>query len=59
MAQGRVLSGKTLILHPKGVEILASEEKCRFSILYVLIVPQFIMAGIAVIIISGDNDLSF
>ena len=57
--QGRVMFGKTLMLHPKGVEILASKEKSGISVFYTFLVAQFIMVGIAVVIICEDNTFRF
>lgn len=51
--------GKTLMLHPKGVEILASKEKSGISVFYTFLVAQFIMVGIAVVIICEDNTFRF
>ena len=50
--------GKTM-LHPKGVDILASKEKSGISVSYTFLVAQFIMVGIVVVIISEDNAFRF
>ena len=39
------------MLHPKGVEILASKEKSGISVFYTFLVAQFIMVGIVVVIV--------